>query len=283
MQDIAPMRLGFLGTGTITSAIVSGLCADPASVCRITLSPRNPQIAARLASTFPQVRIAGSNQAMVDSSDVVFLAVRPQVAQEVLATVRFRPEHRIISLIATFSRDRIAAMAQPASNVCCAVPLPTVAEHLCPTAIFPPDAVAAELFNRLGIAVEVANESELRALWASTALMATYFTLQDTLRSWLTRHGVAPATAREYIAMMFEGLSRVPRRPEVSFAELAEAFKTKGGLNEQCADQLKQSGVFDDFSLALDAILARIEGSGGPSPPPQAPAAAVGGNTGGRG
>ena len=278
MHDIVPMRLGFLGTGTITSAVVSGLCANQTTVYRIVLSPRNPQVAARLASTFPQVSIAVSNQAMVDTSDVVFLAVRPQVAQEVLAAVRFRPDHRIISLIATFSRDQIAAMVQPARNVCCAVPLPTVADHLGPTVIFPSDAFAAELFNRIGIAVEVANESELRALWASTALMATYFTLQDTLRSWLARHGVPPATARDYVAMMFEGLSRVPRRSTASFAELAEEFKTKGGLNEQCADQLTKSGVFEACSLALDAILARIEGSGSMPRPPLAPPAAASGN-----
>lgn len=272
MQDLAQMRLGFVGTGTIASAIVAGLCADPATVGRIRVSPRNPQVAARLAATFPQVSIAVSNQETVDGSDVVFLALRPQIAQEVLATLRFRPGHRIISLIATFSRDRIAALVQPACNVCCAVPMPTVAQHLGSTAIFPPDAVAAQVFNHLGIAVEVANESELQALWASSALMATYFTLLGTIWSWLTRHGVPPARAHEHVAMMFDGLSRVPRRSKASFAELAEEFKTKGGLNEQCAEELTQAGVFDACSLALDAILARIEGHGGPSRP-QTPAA----------
>ena len=277
-HDPVPIRLGFLGAGTITSAIVSGLCALPEPRCRITLSPRNAQVAARLASAFAQVSVARSNQEMLDRSDVVMLAVRPQVAQDVLAALRFRPEQRVISLVATFSRDRIAALVQPAASVCCAVPMPTVALHLGPTAIFPADAVAAELFNRVGVAIEVASERELQALWASTALMATHYTLLDTLGAWLIAHGVAPARAREHVAMMFDGLGRVPRGSDLPFAALAAEFKTRGGLNEQCAAQLAQAGVFDACSRALDAILARIEGGGAALP--QASGTAASGNPG---
>ena len=261
MEDLALLRLGFLGTGTITAAIDTGICADRGLPCRISLSPRNQSVAAQLATTFPQVSVAGSNQEMLDRSDVVFLAVRPQVAQEVLATVNFRPDHRVISLIATFSRDSIAALVRPAATVACAVPIPTVAAHQGPTAIFPPDSVAAALFDRLGVAVEVATESEFQALWASTAVMATFFTLLGSLSSWLTDHGVPPSRARDHIAMMFSGLGLVRQRTSASFAELAEEYKTKGGLNEQCAAQLTEAGVFDACSLALDAVLTRIQGS----------------------
>ena len=269
MQDGAELRLGFIGSGTITSAIVTGLRADPATPCAITLSPRNAQVAARIAAALPHVRVATSNQQVADESDVVLLAVRPQVAEEVLAETIFRPDHRVISLIATFSRDRIAALVSPAREVCCAVPLPTVARHLGPTAIFPRDAVAARLFGRLGVAVEVGSEAELHALWASTAVMAAYFTLLDATQSWLTQHGVPGSRASEYVALMFEGLSRVPRESSASFGALAEEFKTKGGLNEQMAAQLKDAGVFGAWSSALDTVLARIE-RGRRSPSPQA-------------
>jgi hypothetical protein len=70
---------------------------------------------------------------------------------------------------------------------------------------------------------------------------------------------------------MFDGLGRVPRRSRESFAGLAEEFKTKGGLNEQCAAELRQAGVFDACSLALDGILARIQrGTGASAPQPPA-------------
>jgi pyrroline-5-carboxylate reductase len=261
-MDVSSLRAGFVGTGAITSAIVTGMRADEASFGCIVLSPRNRDVAARLAARFARVSVAQSNQDVLDRSDVVFLAVRPQVAQDAIAALKFRPDQRVISLVATFSRDRIAALVQPAGAVACAVPLPTVADRLGPTAIFPPDSVAAAIFGRLGIAIEVASEDEFRALWSSTAVMATYFLLLDTLCSWLTRHGVPPARARDYIAAMFGGLGSSRRSGGASFARLAGEFATKGGLNEQCADELTRAGVFDACALALDSVLARVQRGG---------------------
>lgn len=258
MEPLAGLRLGFVGTGTITSAIVTGLCASGADH-RIIVSPRNETVATRLASQFPQVQIAKSNQDVLAGSDVVLLSIRPQVATDVLSSLAFRPGHRVISLIATFARDRVAALVSPATAVTCAVPIPMVASHLSPTAIFPPDRIAAALFEPLGVAVEVTTEHEFQALWASTAMMSTFFTLLDSLGSWLVKEGVPSSRARDQIAMMFDGLARVPQGSSATFAELAQEFETKGGLNEQCATQLANAGVFEACSVALDAILARIQ------------------------
>lgn len=253
--------LGFVGTGTITSSIVTGLCDVPEASNRIWLSPRNADVAARLAASCPQATVAASNQEVLDRSDIVFLAVRPQIAHDVISPLRFRPEHRVISLVATFSRDRIAALVAPATAISCAVPQPTVAARLGPTVIFPSDPVARALFGRLGTAFEASSEHELQALWASTAAMASYFSTLDTLASWLVRNGVPARTARAYIAAMFRGLSQVPVASDAAFSELADEFKTRGGLNEQLARDLARSGVFDAWSDGLDAILARIEKS----------------------
>src|SRR5262245_4739042 len=98
-HGIRIMRLGFVGTGTIAAAIIEGLfAADGAH--SITVSPRNAEVAADLAARFANVRIAPTNQAVLDASDVVFLAVRPQIADGVLRELRFRPDHHVISLIA---------------------------------------------------------------------------------------------------------------------------------------------------------------------------------------
>ena len=253
--------LGFVGTGTITASIVTGLCAAPGASNRIWLSPRNADVAARLAATCPQATVAAANQQVLDQSDIVFLAVRPQIANDAIRQLRFRPEHRVISLVATFSRDQIASLVAPAKAISCAVPQPTVAARLGPTVIFPPDPVARTLFARLGTAFEAGSEQELQALWASTAAMASYFSTLDTLASWLVRNGVRARTARDYIAAMFRGLSHVPVASQATFNELADEFTTKGGLNEQLARDLARGGMFDAWSGGLDAILARIRKS----------------------
>ena len=217
-NEIEDTRLGFVGTGTITTAIVTGLCAAPGATQPIYLSPRNAEVAQRLAAAHRAVHIASSNQAVVDASDIVFLAVRPQIATGVLEALRFRKDQRIISLIATFSRQRVASLVTSATTVSCAVPQPTAAMRLSPTAIFPPDPVVAALFARVGTAFQAATEEEFRALFTTTAAMASFFAFLDTLSSWLAAHQVSSAMAREYVARMFQGLSRshcTPRFPSL--------------------------------------------------------------------
>jgi len=60
------MRLGFVGCGTITSSMVTGLCST-GSAGAITVSPRNAQVAAGLASRFANVQVAPTNQAVLDA------------------------------------------------------------------------------------------------------------------------------------------------------------------------------------------------------------------------
>lgn len=257
--------LGFVGTGTIASAIVIGLCSRRTWPRRIVLSPRSAKVASKLASRFNQVRVATSNQEVVDASDVVFLAVRPQLAEQAIAPLKFRAEQRIISLIATFSRDRVASLVSPAQAITCAVPQPTAAARMSPTAIFPPDPFTSMLFNRLGVTFEATTEREFQALFATTAAMASFFTLLDTLASWLVSQRIAPAVARDYITKMFHGLATVPDGSTLLLSELAAEFKTKGGLNEQVANELEGSGMFAAWSVALDNILKRITSTAQPA------------------
>src|SRR3546814_12197537 len=117
-----PPRLGLIGTGTVAAAIVEGLAMSGNEP--ILLSPRNADSAADLASRFSHVGVASDNQAVIDDSDLVILAVRPQIADAVLGPLRFRPDHRILILIATVSLARLRAWPAPAVQVVRAGPLP---------------------------------------------------------------------------------------------------------------------------------------------------------------
>ena len=93
-------RVGFVGTGAIADAMVTGLLADPPVVAEIVISPRNAEIAGRLAERFAAVRIAADNQGVVDGCDLLVLSIRPQVAEPVVRALRFRPDLHVLSVIA---------------------------------------------------------------------------------------------------------------------------------------------------------------------------------------
>ncbi len=131
------MRLGFIGTGAITDAIVSGLLRAKAPVARMVVSERNKATSSRLAALSPKVAVSGDNQAILDASDVVFLAVRPQVAKGILAGLRVPAEKEIISLIAALRADVLRGWLASAGTITRAIPLPSVRELRGVTVTYP--------------------------------------------------------------------------------------------------------------------------------------------------
>lgn len=256
------MKLGFIGTGALTSAIVTGLKSVADNAVPILLSPRNAGIAASLASRYPDVRVATDNQAVLDECDTIMLAVRPQIAREVLPELKFRRSHHVVSLIATLSREEIAALIAPVEQVTKALPIPMIAHRQGATIISPSDPGIAELFGRLGKVIEVENSNEFNALSVVTATFATYFNYLDTIHEWLKDHGVADAKARDYIATLFKALGNAPETtPDAGFMHLAEEYATRGGINEQVLRELTARNVFDAFAESLDGVHRRITAS----------------------
>jgi pyrroline-5-carboxylate reductase len=254
------LRLGFVGTGAITSAIVTGLNAAGLDGDTIVVSPRNADMAAGLAARFPSVTVAASNQAVLDGSDVLMLAVRPQVATEVLSALTFRADHHVISLMAITPLEQVRAMVAPARTVTRAVPLPLVADRCGPTPIFPPDQVAASVFNRIGTAIEATSADQFMAFSSATATMAPYFTFAEEIAAWLTRHGVPAGDARRYVGTVFQGLGDIAATThDHSLAALAGEFATRGGINEQVVAHMNARGAFDALSEGLDAVLQRMK------------------------
>ncbi|MEQ1953893.1 pyrroline-5-carboxylate reductase [Mesorhizobium sp. CN2-181] len=253
------MKLGFIGTGALTAAIVTGLNSVAASDISVLLSPRSKDIAAGLASRYPNVRVAADNQEVLDDCDTVMLAVRPQIAREVLRDLRFRRDHHVVSLIAIVSREDIAALTAPAEQVTKALPMPMIAHGLGATIVYPPNPDTAAFFGKLGKVIEVEKPGEFDALSVATATYASYFKYLDTIHTWLKDHGVAEAKARDYIASLFKALGNAPETlPDADFTHLAQDYATRGGINEQILRELTERKVFEVFAESLDGVHRRI-------------------------
>jgi pyrroline-5-carboxylate reductase len=78
------MKLGFIGTGKITSAVVTGICRSKISFKKILLSPRNRNAARKLKKKFRKVLIAKNNQEIINSCNWIFLAVTPTVGEKII-------------------------------------------------------------------------------------------------------------------------------------------------------------------------------------------------------
>jgi pyrroline-5-carboxylate reductase len=254
------MKFGFVGTGAITEAMVTGIAGSALNVSGIVVSPRGAEIAARLAARFPSVRVAPDNQAVVDAADVLFLAIRPQVAEDVVKALRFRPDQAVVSLIAATGHAALESWIDQPVELVRAIPLPFVAEREGVTAIYPPNPRVAAIFSALGSAVECATRQEYDLLGATSALMGTYFGILDKTSNWLADNGIAASKARTYLVPLFASLSQAAVKSEpLSFDHVRREFSTRGGLNEQLFEDFDREGGTKALTDALDRVLDRIK------------------------
>jgi pyrroline-5-carboxylate reductase len=254
-------KVGVIGVGTIGEALTIGLSRFDDPRAEFLLSPRNEAISRRLAARFPNVTVAHSNQAVVDGAEIIILAVRPQIAEELIGRLQFRAEQRIVSLVAAFSTGRLAPLVAPATDISRAVPMPPAAERRGPLGLYTQSDEVLRLFDGLGRVIRVEEEAHLDLMSAGTSLMATYFGLAGTVDGWMSKHGFDPEASRAFVGELFLSLAVVAKeRSEESFERLSADYSTLGGLNEQAWRELRAAGWPDQLQAALDLLLDRIHG-----------------------
>lgn len=254
------MQIGFIGVGKITNAIVEGLCTSSIEGTQIYLSPRNEANARHLAEKYAQVERLDSNQQVIDRSDIVFIAVRPTVALEVLHTLVFREKQIVISLIPLLKRAELLNAVAPATHVTRAVPTPTVMQHTGPILLFHSNDTVTQLFCHLGRPLEVTDEQQLHVLWTLTGLITPYYDLLHELSSWTIANGVDGTTANQYIAGLFQALSfAAQQESHINFKELAQHAETPNGMNEQAGREIREKGAHHAYRIASDNLLTRFK------------------------
>ncbi|WP_020673960.1 NAD(P)-binding domain-containing protein [Amycolatopsis nigrescens] len=258
MQRSSAGSYGFVGTGEITAAIVAGLSADVADPPAVLLSPRSRETGRDLAARFPNVRVCGSNQEVLDNAAAVVLAVRPQIVREVVAELSFRPEHVVLNAVAGVRLAQLREWVAPAGAVVRTIPLPQAVRRRSLTVMYPDHAVARDLFDRVGGVLVPGTEEVLEAFSAATSTFATHLDYLATIAAWLAEHGAEPEDASAYIAHVFGQLGRSLLERTDSLAALAGEHMTVGGINEQLMTDLRGEGVPDAVRRALDRVLARL-------------------------
>lgn len=255
------MKVGFLGTGAITSALVTGLCTAEQIVDSIYLSPRNKEKSELLKSLFPIVQVGQSNQDVVDYVDIIVLAFLPKDYKNILKELVFRDDQIIIHLLSCTKISQVSLYVNKKCPIIRAVPLPCAEKHIGPIAVFPAHEKVTYLFNALGTAIVVEKEEQLEYLSVITAFMAPYFEMLGCITDWAVEQGVKQTQASTYIASMFEALSVLAKEyPSGNLHQLANESMTPGGLNELALKTILHEGGYDYLTPALENVCSRVLG-----------------------
>ena len=253
------MKLGFIGTGKITSSVVTGICRSNISFNKIILSPRSNSVSQKLKRKFKKISIAKNNQEIVNSCNWIFLAVTPTVGQKIIKNLKFKSSHTIISFISTMTLPQLKKVIKVRAKIIRAIPLPPISLKKGPVPIFPPNKKVKNFFDKIGTTVEINNEKLSKNFWATSGMMAPFYELLNIMCSWLVKHGVKRNKAQKYITSLFVALSEdavVNSKKDLKY--LVKESQTPRGLNEQGVKELKKARFFRSTEKTLNSILKRL-------------------------
>jgi len=253
------MRLGFIGTGKITSSVVTGICRSKINFTKILLSPRNKNVAKKLKKKFRKVSIARNNQEIVNSCNWIFLAVTPHVGQKIIKNLKFRSSQIIVSFISTMTLSQLKKAIKVKAKIIRAIPLPPISLRKGPVPVFPPNKKVRNFFNKLGTTVEIGNEKLSKNFWSTSGMMAPFYELLSTMSNWLVKRGVKRDKAQKYVTSLFVALSEdAVVNSKKNLKHLVKESQTPRGLNEQGVKELRKAGFYRSTEKTLNSILKRL-------------------------
>ena len=192
------MKLGFIGTGTIASAVVEGIAGDGHS---IAVSTRNAAHSTRLAGMFDCVSVH-DNQAVVDRSDVVFIALVAEAAGKVLESLTFRRDQRVVSLMAAASLSEVAAMVAPARAAAIMIPFSGMAQGCSPFMGYGDTDLLQGLFGARNTQFALQSEAELDAYMCAQAVLSPSLRIVADAAAWLGARVDDPAQGEAFLRVL---------------------------------------------------------------------------------
>lgn len=253
-------RIGFIGVGEISSAMVEGLSDDVAAPPQISLSPRGASTSAALAAKYANVQVRAGNQDVVDHSDLVVIAVRHADRHDALAGLRIAGEKTIVNVIPGVSAGELRGLLGTEADITAAIPLPTVRERASVTVVYPAHPVAEAFFDRLGGAQPVADATAYNVLSAVSSTVSTYLAYLGALADWAASSGVPQAAADRYVRSLFQGVNRSLGDESKPLQVIGSEHETPGGSNERVRTTWFDAANSAALAATLNGLLADLEG-----------------------
>ena len=104
------MKLGFIGVGKIATSVVEGIFKARIKIKEIILSPKNKNNARILKKKFSRIKIAKSNQEVIDKSNWIVLSVTPKVGKQILKKLKFKASHTVLNFISTIHNQQLKSV-----------------------------------------------------------------------------------------------------------------------------------------------------------------------------
>jgi len=252
------MKLGFIGTGQISKAVILGILKSKIKYSKIFISKRSLKISKLLSKKSKKIVVYKDNQKILNESDWIFLALTPTVGNKIIKDLDFKKTHLIISFISTIKMKDLKKLIKVKAKIVRAIPLPPISLKKGPVPIFPPNRMVKDFFNKIGNTIEISKENLSLNFWTTSSIMAPFYGILYHLSSWLVKKGIKKNDAQNYITSLFLALAKDANIKSNDLKKLVNESQTPKGLNEQSLKELKKRGFYNSLHKTLEVILKRL-------------------------
>jgi pyrroline-5-carboxylate reductase len=260
-------KIGFIGGGNMATSLVSGLIASGHEPGSIWVSDISPEQLKSLAERL-QVNVTASNETVVNESDVVVLAVKPQIMRDVAKQIAPAIQQRkplIVSIAAGISERSLSAWLGADIAIVRCMPNTPALVLTGATALHANDNVGTEqrsmaenILRAVGIALWVKDEKELDAVTAvSGSGPAYYFLLMEAMEQAAVDLGLTEETARLLVLQTALGAAKIALESSESPELLRKRVTSPGGTTQRAIETFQQGGFSELVSKALHAARDR--------------------------
>ncbi len=259
--------IGFIGGGNMATSLISGLIASGHAPAQIWVSDANPATLQRHADQL-RVNVSDSNATVVEASDVVVIAVKPQILREVmqpLAAVIQQRQPLLVSVAAGINQHSLSrwlgervAIVRCMPNTPALVLTGATGLHANANVSDQQKDLAENILRAVGLALWVADESQLDAVTAvSGSGPAYFFLLMEAMEKAAVELGLDEHSARLLIQQTALGAAKIALESAESPTILRERVTSPGGTTQKAIETFQSNGFTELVSKALHAARDR--------------------------
>lgn len=261
--------IGFIGGGNMAASIIGGLLASGVPGKHIRVGEPNADSRNTLQA-LGDIQVSADNDAVVSQSDIVVLAVKPQVMRTVLGSLATPlRQHRplLISIAAGVTTEAMNDwLGDTLAIVRCMPNTPALLQSGA-TGLFANAAVsdtqrqqAGSILEAVGLAVWVDDEAQLDAVTAvSGSGPAYFFLLMEAMQASGQALGLDADTARQLTLQTALGAARMAMESDVDVAELRRRVTSPNGTTERAIGIFEQGGLRQLVEQALTGARDRAD------------------------
>lgn len=260
-------KLGIIGLGHLATAFVTGLRKTGAGreleIGITTLDEENKKRAEEKLNC----TVFRENRALVEASDVVLIAVKPDQTAAVLEEICdvLQDHQTVMSFVAGFSLEDYQRIL-PGRPIIKVIPNIAMAVGESFNCIVANDKVASralkelvELMDLVGTSMVIKeHQMDLLTSVTSSGIGFVAYMMDAFIKASIDR-GLLPEAAEAAVVQTFLGATQLLRHSSSSAKELASQVATKGGATREGLDVLEEHHLDQTIAMAIEQTIRKIE------------------------